>query len=343
METVTRPQRAALRFITVVVLAALVVNAGATLVFLVAVATIAYLASAVYRLRLFIRALTDPQVIDVPDGVAAAIWDRTLPTYTILVPAYREPEVIRGLLRALDELDYPVDRLDIKLLLEADDGNWYVVKFRNNPQHRRILVNELVASVFLDYLRITAPPAARLRVTPDFLEANPDAHLTLGSRRIAVEPGWHFGSRYPGDPARTDPARGPLPTTPAPAIPRDATIKAVETAVQAGYDYLKVVLNTTQNGPEVETLKLIVAEGKKHNKPTIVHAVSVRDTLAALEAKPDLLVHTPHIAGRTRDANLRTADLIVDDFARVLRGEGAHHALTAAAIGARVGIGSGGR
>jgi imidazolonepropionase-like amidohydrolase len=98
-----------------------------------------------------------------------------------------------------------------------------------------------------------------------------------------------------GDPARTDPARGPLPTTPAPAIPRDATIKAVENAKQAGYDYLKVVLNVTQNGPEIETLKLIVAEGKKRNMPTIVHAVSVRDTLAAIEAKPDLLVHTPHI------------------------------------------------
>jgi len=98
-----------------------------------------------------------------------------------------------------------------------------------------------------------------------------------------------------GDPARTDPARAPLPRTPAPAIPHDATIRAVENAVQAGYDYLKVVLNTTQNGPEIDTLKLIVAEGKKHNKPTIVHAVSVRDTLAALEAKPDMLVHTPHI------------------------------------------------
>jgi len=98
-----------------------------------------------------------------------------------------------------------------------------------------------------------------------------------------------------GDPARTDPARGPLPTTPAPAIPRDATIKAVEAAVAAGYDYLKVVLNSTMNGPELETLKLIVSEGKKHNKPTIVHAVSVRDTLVAIEAKPDLLVHTPHI------------------------------------------------
>ena len=26
-------------------------------------------------------------------------------------------------------------------LLQADDGNYYVVKFRNNPQHRRILSN----------------------------------------------------------------------------------------------------------------------------------------------------------------------------------------------------------
>src|SRR5678816_716717 len=98
-----------------------------------------------------------------------------------------------------------------------------------------------------------------------------------------------------GDPARTDPARGPWPEAPAPAIARDATIRAVDAAKQAGYDYLKVVLNTTQNGPELATLKLVVEEGKKRNMPTIVHAVNVRDTLAAIEAKPDLLVHTPHI------------------------------------------------
>lgn len=98
-----------------------------------------------------------------------------------------------------------------------------------------------------------------------------------------------------GDPARTDPARGPWPATPAPAIARDATIRAVDTAKQAGYDYLKVVLNTTQNGPELATLKLVVEEGKKRSMPTLVHAVNVRDTLAAIEAKPDLLVHTPHI------------------------------------------------
>jgi hypothetical protein len=88
-------------------------------------------------------------------------------------------------------------------LLEADDGCWYVVKFRNNPQHRRILVNELLASAFLDYLKITAPETALVELSPSFLAANADVHISLGSRRVDIEPGWHFGSRYPGDPSRT--------------------------------------------------------------------------------------------------------------------------------------------
>ncbi|HEY7387396.1 MAG TPA: HipA family kinase [Bryobacteraceae bacterium] len=88
-------------------------------------------------------------------------------------------------------------------LLEADDGNYYVVKFSNNPQHRRVLVNELLAAVFLEYLQIATPEWAVIQVTAEFLSANPEIQLQLGGRRIAVEAGWHFGSRYPVDPMRT--------------------------------------------------------------------------------------------------------------------------------------------
>ncbi|MGA2268267.1 MAG: HipA family kinase [Bryobacteraceae bacterium] len=88
-------------------------------------------------------------------------------------------------------------------LLEADDGHWYVVKFRNNPQHRRILVNEQLSGTLLDYLKIATPQTALIQVAPEFLAANPEVCLHLGTQRIAVEPGWHFGSRYPGDPGRT--------------------------------------------------------------------------------------------------------------------------------------------
>lgn len=98
------------------------------------------------------------------------------------------------------------------------------------------------------------------------------------------------------DPARTDPARAPLTGPAAPAIPREATIKAIEAAKAAGYDYLKTIMNATPGGPEIATQQLVVEEGLKRGLPTITHAVSVRDTLAALQGKPPaLLVHTPHI------------------------------------------------
>jgi hypothetical protein len=87
-------------------------------------------------------------------------------------------------------------------LLEAADGHFYVVKFLGNPQHRRILVNEVIASVILKYLQIAVPETALVEVTPEFLRQNPEVGFTLAGRNEPVEPGWHFGSRYPGDPGR---------------------------------------------------------------------------------------------------------------------------------------------
>src|SRR3954469_10530883 len=87
-------------------------------------------------------------------------------------------------------------------LIEANDGAFYVVKFLNNPQHRRILVNEWLGAAFLSYLGIATPEAAIVRVGAPFLEENPEVSIQLGSRRAAIEPGWHFGSRFPGDPMR---------------------------------------------------------------------------------------------------------------------------------------------
>jgi hypothetical protein len=87
-------------------------------------------------------------------------------------------------------------------LFECGDGHFYVVKFRNNPQHRRVLINEWIASVFLNYLQISTPEAAIVSLSAPFLQADPDIYIQLGSRHQAVEPGWHFGSRYPGDPAK---------------------------------------------------------------------------------------------------------------------------------------------
>jgi hypothetical protein len=85
-------------------------------------------------------------------------------------------------------------------LIEADDGAFYIVKFRNNPQHRRILVNETIAAEILAHLQIASPAIQIVSLAPAFLAANPEICIQLGTRRIPVEPGWHFGSRHPGDP-----------------------------------------------------------------------------------------------------------------------------------------------
>jgi len=87
-------------------------------------------------------------------------------------------------------------------LMACEDGHFYVVKFLNNPQHRRILVNEWIASVFLNYLEISTPDATIVDLPAAFLAEHPEISLQLGSRRVDVTPGWHFGSRYPGDPGK---------------------------------------------------------------------------------------------------------------------------------------------
>ena len=88
-------------------------------------------------------------------------------------------------------------------LIEAGDGNCYIVKFQNNPQHRRILVNEFFAAEFLQHLHIATPDYSLIRLSSDFLAAHPEVYVATGSQRSAPGPGWHFGSRHPGHPATT--------------------------------------------------------------------------------------------------------------------------------------------
>ncbi len=107
------------------------------------------------------------------------------------------------------------------------------------------------------------------------------------------------------DPARTDPARAPnRPGATAPGIPAAETLAAVRAAAARGVDAIKTLIIVTRDGPEQATLKLIADETEKLGIFTITHAVSVIDTVAAVEAGTDVLVHTPHI-GQLDEATAR--------------------------------------
>ncbi len=55
------------------------------------------------------------------DGLQRGGTDDDLPVYTILVPLLHEAHLVPDLVAALGRLDWPRERLDIKLIVEADD------------------------------------------------------------------------------------------------------------------------------------------------------------------------------------------------------------------------------
>lgn len=64
-----------------------------------------------------------------------------LPLYTILVPAYKEVNVIEKVLKNLDELDYPQSKLEVLILLEEDDiETLETARSFRPPEYVRILV-----------------------------------------------------------------------------------------------------------------------------------------------------------------------------------------------------------
>jgi hypothetical protein len=87
-------------------------------------------------------------------------------------------------------------------LMRCDDGGYYVVKFQNNPQHVRILANEMLATRLAGRLGLPVPQTEVVEVRRELIELTSDLVMQLGMGRTPCRAGKQFGSRYPGDPAR---------------------------------------------------------------------------------------------------------------------------------------------
>ena len=55
------------------------------------------------------------------DAPPPPLSDDELPTYSVVVPLFREADVVEELVRALDAIDYPKGKLEIKLVVERRD------------------------------------------------------------------------------------------------------------------------------------------------------------------------------------------------------------------------------
>lgn len=152
-EPLTRGQRLFLLTLALLVAGAALVAPRAAAGTMILGCTGFYLVVMIYKLVLVRVSEYPGSILHVTAAERAAREAHPWPVFSILVPMYHEAESLPHLVASLRALDYPDDRMDVQLLLEADD----------NPT--------LEAAAALDL-----PPFVRItRIPPSFPRTKPKA------------------------------------------------------------------------------------------------------------------------------------------------------------------------
>lgn len=94
-----------------------IISFGHFLLVITIVSSLYFMALTGFRLLLFWLSLRQSTAT----AQSTALAGDALPMITVLCPMYDEADSLPHLVRSLRELDYPTDKLDIKIVLEADD------------------------------------------------------------------------------------------------------------------------------------------------------------------------------------------------------------------------------
>jgi hypothetical protein len=86
--------------------------------------------------------------------------------------------------------------------MRCEDEAYYIVKFQNNPQHLRILANEMLATRLAARMGLNVPHVEVIDVRPEMIAYTPELSMQLGIGRKPCSAGKQFGSQFPGHPAR---------------------------------------------------------------------------------------------------------------------------------------------
>jgi hypothetical protein len=85
-------------------------------------------------------------------------------------------------------------------LLRASDEKFYVTKFSNNPQHTRVLANEMFGSLLGRWLGLPMPDVAVIEVYDWLIEHSPELCFENIGQRTKCSNGRQFASLYACDP-----------------------------------------------------------------------------------------------------------------------------------------------
>src|SRR5713226_3953808 len=87
-------------------------------------------------------------------------------------------------------------------LMRCDDDAYYVIKFKNNPQHLRTLANEMFATRLAARMGICVPHVDIVEVQSSLIENTPELVMEMSAGRLPGAAGKQFGSKFPGDPSK---------------------------------------------------------------------------------------------------------------------------------------------
>jgi len=119
--TFSRTQSIILIAIGIVLLDLFLLNYSAALFIINIFVQALYAVMTVLKLYIVFKGLNRDTQLRFSEEELGGIDEKDLPVYTILVPVYKEKEVIRDLISNIQKLDYPQYKLDVCILLEEDD------------------------------------------------------------------------------------------------------------------------------------------------------------------------------------------------------------------------------
>ncbi len=279
--TLTRRQRTVLIVLAALCAAAFVLDPAAAAAVVIAGFTAAFLVSTTYRIACYWKGYRRLESGHPAPAPAA------LPSFSVLVPLYREANVVPALLDALDALEYPRDRLEVLLLVEADDPDtehacreglrpgWRVIVVphghpRTKPRALNVALAEATGDLLTIYDAEDRPDPGQLVAAAGAFAALPETVAALQARLdyynegdslltrwFACEYATHFGLYLEGVAALGH----PLPLGGTSTHFRTAAVRAV-----GGWDSWNVTedcelgMRLAAHGLAVDTLDSVTAE-----------------------------------------------------------------------------------
>jgi glycosyltransferase XagB len=139
--TFTRHQIFWILSFIVIVICGLFILPLQTIRVLISFISVLYFIDTIFNLYIILTSLRTVKEIQYTNEEILAIDNVMLPVYSILCPLYKEAHIVPQFINAIEQLDYPKDKLDVLFLLEADDIETILaIKAMSFPSYIRIIL-----------------------------------------------------------------------------------------------------------------------------------------------------------------------------------------------------------